>query len=77
VCLPSPFTGEHGAEPVIGPAQRVRPSAGPLALRPPASFQFDLQGLLTHDDIAGVAALKGKTILAASSAYTAWWPWLK
>jgi NitT/TauT family transport system substrate-binding protein len=42
-----------------------------------ASFQFDLQGMMTHDDVASLAALKGKTILAASSAYTTWWPWLK
>jgi hypothetical protein len=30
-------------------------------------FQFDLQGLMAHDAIASLAALKGKTILAASS----------
>jgi NitT/TauT family transport system substrate-binding protein len=42
-----------------------------------ASFQFDLQGMMTHDDVASLATLKGKTILAASSAYTTWWPWLK
>jgi NitT/TauT family transport system substrate-binding protein len=42
-----------------------------------ASFQFDLQGMMTHDDVESLAALKGKTILAASSAHTTWWPWLK
>jgi NitT/TauT family transport system substrate-binding protein len=42
-----------------------------------ASFQFDLQGMMTHDDVESLAALKGKTILAASSAYTSWWPWFK
>lgn len=42
-----------------------------------ASFQFDLQGMMTHDDVESLAALKGKTILASSSAYTSWWPWFK
>jgi NitT/TauT family transport system substrate-binding protein len=30
-----------------------------------SSFQFDLQGLMTHDDVADIAALKGKPILIA------------
>jgi NitT/TauT family transport system substrate-binding protein len=42
-----------------------------------ASFQFDLQGMMTHDDVPSLAALKGKTILVASSGHTTWWPWLK
>jgi NitT/TauT family transport system substrate-binding protein len=42
-----------------------------------ASFQFDLQGMMTHDDVPGLAALKDKTILVASSGHTTWWPWLK
>jgi NitT/TauT family transport system substrate-binding protein len=41
------------------------------------SFQFDLQGLMTHDDVPSLAALKDKTILVASSGRTTWWPWLK
>jgi NitT/TauT family transport system substrate-binding protein len=41
------------------------------------SFQHDLQGLLTHDDVAGLGALKGKTILVATAGRTSWWPWLK
>lgn len=41
------------------------------------SFQKDLQGMLTHDDVPGLDALKGKTILAGSTAHTTWLPWLK
>src|SRR5438034_1357443 len=32
-----------------------------------SSFQFDLQGLMTHDDVPDIAALKGKPILIAGS----------
>ena len=42
-----------------------------------ASFQLDLQGMMTHDDVPSLAALKDKTILVASSGHTTWWPWLK
>jgi NitT/TauT family transport system substrate-binding protein len=42
-----------------------------------ASFQKDLQGLMTHDDVGSLADLKSKTILVASSGRTTWWPWLK
>jgi NitT/TauT family transport system substrate-binding protein len=42
-----------------------------------ASFQQDLQGVLAHDDVPALGALKGKTILVASSGRTTWWPWLK
>jgi NitT/TauT family transport system substrate-binding protein len=42
-----------------------------------ASFQFDLQGMMTHDDVNSLAELKDKTILVASSGHTTWWPWLK
>ena len=41
------------------------------------SFQYDLQGMLTHDDVASLAELKDKTILVATSGRTTWWPWLK
>ena len=41
------------------------------------SFQKDLQGMLTHDDVKSLGELKGKTILVASSGRTTWWPWLK
>ncbi|WP_295956809.1 ABC transporter substrate-binding protein [Rhodoferax sp.] len=42
-----------------------------------AAFQKDLQGLMTHDDVAGLGGLKGKTILVSTSARPTWWPWLK
>ena len=42
-----------------------------------ASMQVDLQGMMTHDDVSGLGALKGKTILVAGEGRTAWWPWLK
>ncbi|MGC3962938.1 MAG: ABC transporter substrate-binding protein [Rhodocyclaceae bacterium] len=42
-----------------------------------ASFQKDLQGILTHDDVKSVAGLKGKSILIASSSHMTFWPWLK
>jgi NitT/TauT family transport system substrate-binding protein len=41
------------------------------------SFQKDLQGLLVHDDVQGLADLKGKTILIASTSHVTFWPWLK
>ena len=42
-----------------------------------ASFQKDLQGMMTHDDVKDLGDLKGKTILVATSGRTTWWPWLK
>ena len=42
-----------------------------------SSFQFDLQGLMTHDDVADIAELKGKPILIAGSSRITFWPWLK
>jgi NitT/TauT family transport system substrate-binding protein len=41
-----------------------------------ASFQHDLQGLMTHDNVPDLASLKGKTILIATAGRTSWWPWL-
>lgn len=41
------------------------------------SFQYDLQGMMTHDDVKSLGDLKDKTILIASSGRTSWWPWLK
>ncbi len=41
------------------------------------SFQSDLQGMMTHADVSGLGALKGKTILVAGSGQTSWWPWMK
>jgi NitT/TauT family transport system substrate-binding protein len=42
-----------------------------------SSFQFDLQGLMAHDDVADIASLKGKPILIAGSSRTTFWPWLR
>jgi NitT/TauT family transport system substrate-binding protein len=42
-----------------------------------SSFQFDLQGLMAHDDVADIAALKGKPILIAGSSRITFWPWLR
>jgi NitT/TauT family transport system substrate-binding protein len=42
-----------------------------------SSFQFDLQGIMTHDDVASLAALKGKPILIAGSSRVTFWPWLR
>jgi NitT/TauT family transport system substrate-binding protein len=41
------------------------------------SFQFDLQGMMAHDNVASLADLKDKTILVATAGRTTWWPWLK
>ena len=41
------------------------------------SFQHDLQGLMTHDNVNGIADLKGQKILIASSSRATFWPWLK
>ena len=41
------------------------------------SFQYDLQGMLAHEDVPGLGALKGRTILVATSGRSTWWPWLK
>jgi NitT/TauT family transport system substrate-binding protein len=42
-----------------------------------APFQFDMQGLMTHDDVKDLASLKDKTILVAGVGTTYWWPWFK
>jgi NitT/TauT family transport system substrate-binding protein len=41
------------------------------------SFQHDLQGMMTHDDVSSLGGLKDKTILIATSGRTTFWPWLK
>jgi len=51
--------------------------AGMPAVTVGTSFQYDLQGLLTHDDVPNLGALKGKTILVATAGRSNWWPWLK
>src|SRR6202451_105342 len=42
-----------------------------------SSFQFDLQGLMTHDDVKNIADLKGKPILIAGPSRITFWPWLR
>jgi NitT/TauT family transport system substrate-binding protein len=42
-----------------------------------SSFQFDLQGIMTHDDVADLASLKGRPILIAGSSRVTFWPWLR
>jgi NitT/TauT family transport system substrate-binding protein len=42
-----------------------------------ASFQFDLQGMMTHENVSGLNDMKGKTILIAASSRMTFWPWLK
>ena len=42
-----------------------------------APFQFDMQGVLAHDDVKSLGGLKDKTILVAGTGTTYWWPWLK
>ena len=42
-----------------------------------ASFQYDLQGLMAHDDAKSPADLKGKTVLVSSAGRITWWPWFK
>lgn len=42
-----------------------------------APFQFDMQGIMTRDDVPNLASLKDKTILVAGTGTTYWWPWVK
>lgn len=42
-----------------------------------SSFQQDLQGLMTHQGITGIAGLTGHRILLSSAAYSTFWPWLR
>jgi NitT/TauT family transport system substrate-binding protein len=42
-----------------------------------AVFQKEPQGIVTHPDVNGLADLKDKTILLATSGRTSWWPWMK
>ncbi|MFY9513177.1 MAG: ABC transporter substrate-binding protein [Rubrivivax sp.] len=42
-----------------------------------ASFQKDLQGMMTHEDVKSLGGLKDKTVLVATSGRSTWWPWLK
>jgi NitT/TauT family transport system substrate-binding protein len=51
--------------------------AGIPAVTVGTSFQYDLQGLLTHEDVPNLGALRGKTIFVATAGRSNWWPWLK
>ena len=42
-----------------------------------SSFQHDMQGIMTHEDVTGLAGLKGHSILIATPSRTTWWPWIK
>jgi NitT/TauT family transport system substrate-binding protein len=42
-----------------------------------SSFQVDLQGIMTHDDVPDLAALKGRPILIAGTSRVTFWPWLR
>lgn len=42
-----------------------------------AMFQHDVNGMLTHEDVAGLDGLKEKTLMIATTARASWWPWLK
>ncbi|RKP57900.1 ABC transporter substrate-binding protein [Pararobbsia silviterrae] len=41
------------------------------------SFQHDPTVLIAHDDVPDIKALRTRTILASSAAYSSWWPWAK
>jgi NitT/TauT family transport system substrate-binding protein len=41
------------------------------------SFQKDLQGLMTHENVNGLDDLKDKTILVATPGRSSWWPWMR
>jgi NitT/TauT family transport system substrate-binding protein len=41
-----------------------------------ATFQYDFQGVMTHDDVKSLGDLKGKTILVSTAGQTTWWPFL-
>lgn len=51
--------------------------AGIPAVTVGTSFQFDLQGLMTHPDVKSLADLKDKKILVATAGRSNWWPWMK
>ena len=42
-----------------------------------AAFQFDLAGVMTHDDIHSLDQLKGRKILIGAASHSTFWPWLK
>jgi NitT/TauT family transport system substrate-binding protein len=42
-----------------------------------SSFQFDLQGIMAHDNVADLGSLRGKPVLIAGSSRLTFWPWLR
>jgi NitT/TauT family transport system substrate-binding protein len=42
-----------------------------------ASYQWELQGLMTHVDVNSIADLKTREIMMTTSGRTNYWPWLK
>lgn len=42
-----------------------------------APFQFDIQGIMTREEVKSLQDLKDKTILVAGTGTTYWWPWVK
>src|SRR5579863_4244875 len=41
-----------------------------------ASFQRELQGIMTHKDVTSLAELRGHKLLISSASRTTFWPWL-
>ncbi len=42
-----------------------------------ACFQFDMQGIMAHQNVKSLEALKGHKILLAGAATQTFWPWLR
>jgi NitT/TauT family transport system substrate-binding protein len=42
-----------------------------------ASYQADLQCVITHPDVTSLSGLKGKKIFVSASGRTTYWPWMK
>jgi len=42
-----------------------------------ACLQSDLQGVMTHPDVASLSDLKDRTILVNATGNASWWPWLR
>ncbi len=42
-----------------------------------ATFQHDVNGILTHEDVGGLDDIGDRPMLIATSARTSWWPWLR
>ena len=42
-----------------------------------AMFQYDLEGLLAHDDVARIEDLRNHQLMISSNSLAGFWPWLK